>query len=321
MNLKKIFSYTFQFLPMKLLVDNSSPILLYHSVLNHIPRDIKDGLDNVSTEILYEQLYNLKKYYEIVTVDEYLSLKNKRGYACITFDDGYKSVIDNGFEIFESLKVPITIFINTCTLENKIFWRDKVRFILNNSLVEEFEMFSTKINKVNNQDFYKYSKYNVNNSSFVENEIDKFLIKKNIDIKLNNYSINLKKHLKKNKLIYYGNHTHSHYVMSSLSYNEQYKEISKAKKILNKYDINQSKIFSLPFGGENDFNQDTLSALNELGYKAMLMSRNNINYHKTKQELENIILLERFMPLDNSLTLKFKTIFLKQLLSKQLNCR
>ena len=110
MNLKKIFSYTFQFLPMKLLVDNSSPILLYHSVLNHIPRDIKDGLDNVSTEILYEQLYNLKKYYEIVTVDEYLSLKNKRGYACITFDDGYKSVIDNGFEIFESLKVPITIF-------------------------------------------------------------------------------------------------------------------------------------------------------------------------------------------------------------------
>ena len=130
-----------------------------------------------------------------------------------------------------------------------------------------------------------------------------------IDVK--NYCINSEDQLIKHTLVSYGNHSHNHYVLSSLSYKEQYNEISKAKMILDKIDVNKSNLFSLPFGGSDDYNEDTVDIVNKLGYSGMLMSRNRVNYYTNS---EDIALLERFMPFEKNLNLSLKKLFLKELL-------
>ncbi len=308
----KIFNTISKLIPIKIVTNNTNPILLYHSIFNEVPEELKDGLDNITTTILFKQLSELKKNYTVVTVDEYFKLKDKKGYACVTFDDAYQNVIKNGLSIFEELDIPVTIFVNSSTLENKVFWRDKVRYILNNNLVLEFEELTNKVNKVKGEDFYKYSKMNLNNSILVESEINSFLKSKNLKSKVENYCINSKEQLIKHKLISYGNHSHNHYVLSSLTYDEQYQEILQTKTFLDKLEIKKINLFSLPFGGNDDYNEDTITIIKKLGYDGILMSRNRINYLSTK----NNFFLERFMPFDKPIYQILKKLFLKKIIGK-----
>jgi len=308
----KAFSIISRLLPFKIIALNSNPILLYHSIFKQVPKNMMDGLDNVMPEILFEQISFLKKHYEIISVDDYIGLRDKNGYACLTFDDGYKTVLDRGLEVFESLNLPITIFLNTSSLEGKIFWRDKVRFIINNNLVEEFKNFTTKMIRTNGHDFYKYTKNKNNNSIIIENEIDKFIEHKNIGSQLNSYSIDSSKYFINHPLVSYGNHSHNHYVMSSLTFDEQFQEINNTKKVLIDNGINHSKVFSLPFGGPDDFNDDTINILENEGYDAMLMSQNLLNFPFSADKTRgNIILLERFMPKSMLLPTTMKEIFFR----------
>lgn len=309
MNWKNVVNIIPNVVPIRVVTKNISPIILYHSVFEEVPKDIENGLDNVTTDILYEQLSELKKYYTVVSIDEFISLKDKTGYACITFDDAYKNVITNGLKVFEELKVPVTIFVNTSTLNNKVFWRDKVRYILNNELVSDFEKFSKGIIKVDDKGFYKYSKMNLNNSILVEKEIDDFFENMNIKFGIQNYCISLKEQLIKHELVSFGNHSHNHYVLSSLSYDEQYNEINTTKMILDKLDVNKSNVFSLPFGGKDDYNEDTINIVNKLGYSGILMSRNRVCIKNNKG-----LLYERFMPLKNNLVYSLKKLFIKELI-------
>ena len=72
---------------------HTSPVILYHSILRDLPRSQKSGLDNVFPEILHNQLVWLKDNFDIISIDDYSSLENKKGYASITFDDGYKDLL------------------------------------------------------------------------------------------------------------------------------------------------------------------------------------------------------------------------------------
>ena len=108
--MKKILS---KFVDTRLLKFFFSPIILYHSSFKTIPTEFKIGLHNLTPELIEEQIYYLKKNFNIVSIDEYFKAKNKKGLASITFDDGYKNVIENCKNIFIKFKIPVTIFIVT----------------------------------------------------------------------------------------------------------------------------------------------------------------------------------------------------------------
>lgn len=304
----KILTLSSFLLPLKMLIRSTSPILLYHSIFNESPSELRGILDNVYPNILRYQLRILKSHYKVISVDDYIKLRDKRGYACVTFDDAYQNVIKNGLAVFEELNIPVTIFVNTSTLENKVFWRDKIRYIINNNLVSEFEKFSKNTFQSKERGLYKYTKMKGNNSRIVEGEIDLFFDSLDIAPNLENYCVNSKQQFFKHELISYGNHTHNHYVLSSLSVEEQYDEVKKAKDILSDVNVNQSKLFSLPFGGNEDYNMSTIDILKELDYEGMLMSRNRINTYR------NDFLHERFMPRENDLINIIKKLSLKELL-------
>ena len=248
-----------------------SPVILYHSVFDKIPLDLEKDLLNINPYDLEKQLFFLNKNYKIVTIDEYLKAKNKKGLASVTFDDGYKNIIKNALPIVKSLNIPITIFLITSILENQknIFWRDKIRFIINNNLTEEAQnFFKTKYLYFEN--FYRDTKNFQHNSIKISNLIDDFFKIKKINFEKNNYQL-ASQDLIDDPLVSYGSHSHNHYVLSSLDYDQQYEEILKSKKIIDQLNLNVSNVFSIPFGSRLDFNEDTVNIVHDLKFDGLIM--------------------------------------------------
>ena len=80
------------------------------------------------------------------------------------------------------------------------------------------------------------------------------------------------------------------------------------KNFLKKFNINKSNIFCIPFGGKDSFNEDTMSILEELGYKATLLSENKLN------SVINSYQIDRFMPKKFNIFETVKTLYLKQII-------
>ena len=299
------------FIPIKIIRYSFNPILLYHSLGSK--SEFSTNIDHVDLDILSAQLRKIQKYWKFVSIDEYVNARNKKGLASITIDDGYKNIIDESLLVFKSLNIPITIFINSSTFSGKIFWRDKIRFLIEKKLVTKFIKSSNLFKISDAKNIYSVSKNPIYNSIKVEKSIDKFLTKENI--KLNNNQklcFDNNKYLIKDNLIKYGNHTANHYMLSSLSKQEQYNEIIKCKTFLDSSDINKSEVFSLPFGGQNSFNDDTIRILEDLNYKKILKSTNNLDQNKHS----NII--DRLMPKTYKIDNTLKKLYFKKIITGQL---
>lgn len=269
----------------------SSHILLYHSTYRNVPENIKEGLHNVNPEILYKQIKWLKKYFDIVSLDSLFDDDaNKLGKLAITFDDAYESVFLETLPLLENLNVPCTIYINGITMNKKSFWREKIRYLINCNLVEDFLSLNQSFCKNKNitkSNFYTQTKNSKCNSKQIDILLDKYYELKKISIDKMRFAVSDKKKLKKNPLITFGNHTYNHYVLSSLTKEEQEVEINENQKLIKDLDINYSKVFSVPFGGPKDINIDTIELIKKYEYKAFLYSDNKINLVPLNQKIEN----------------------------------
>ena len=269
--------------------------LLYHAVFESVPAALGDTLHNVTPDQLYDHLKRLKQHFEIVNVDEFIKFPDYSRHAFVTFDDGYKTVIQSALPVLESLSIPATIYINGKTFDNKILWRDKIRFIIENDLVEEFLVGTDSIAVDNSKPFYRYSKDARNNSQQIDQALDLFFEKNEINSSQTNFCFDDASWFIEHPLLSYGNHCHAHYVMSSLSKHEQKLEINLTKDLLARHvDIGQSRLLSIPFGDDGDFNEYTIRAADELGYSGVLLSRGKINIKHSNQY--GVSAVERFMP-------------------------
>jgi peptidoglycan/xylan/chitin deacetylase (PgdA/CDA1 family) len=277
-----------------------TPVLLYHTTFQELPQELAAKVHNVRPEIMADQLSYLKRRLRFVCIDELISSRSPRGLAAITFDDGYKCVIDLVADLLISLEIPFTIFVNSCTMEHKVFWRDKVRYIMSRGLVEECEQSLSRTRLIKGRSFYRYTKDPINDSRTVDEELDRFLAEKGVALAPGHHAFDNPRYFLKHPLVSYGNHSHHHYVLSSLPRDAQHQEILRTKLFLQSLHGTQiSDVFSIPFGDVNDFNEDTLGILADLQYRGALLSRQRFNWRLKKQT--GIFLIERFMPKDSTL--------------------
>lgn len=259
----------------------SSPALCYHS----INEGINKNLHRVDIKIFEEHIKQLLKWgFRFLHSEEYIkerSHNRTKKITTLTFDDGYKSILKQVAPILISLEVPFTIFISTRLLEGKIFWRDKIRIVIENNLILEFKKFLYQLNdelsnKIDWEDFYKSTKQNNINSIKIESALDKFLDQKGISL-INDHLYLNKEDIEKfpTKYATIGNHTHNHYRLSALNKEEQYQEINLCKKIIDKLPCNKVNVFAIPFGENGSFNQDTVDILNEMGFQGFFMTNNH----------------------------------------------
>lgn len=285
---------------MNALLRLGNPVMLYHATFREVPPDLAARVHNVDPEQIADQLTYLRKTVRFVSIDELAASNRPRGLGAITFDDGYKCVIDLMSDILIQLDIPFTIFVNGSSMERKVPWRDKVRAIMGSGLVEECEASLVRTQKIPGQSFYSYTKDPRNDSRAVDEELDNFLRSKQVRTAPANYAFDDLSYFLDHPLVSYGNHSHHHYVLSSLGREDQHEEIIRTQRMLESIpNIRLSRVFSIPFGDPRDFNRDTIELLADLQYSAALLSRQRLNFRQHRDA--GLRLIERFMPKSASL--------------------
>ena len=75
-------------------------------------------------------------------------------------------------------------------------------------------------------------------------------------------------------LFSYGSHSLDYYVLSSLSEDEQWREIDGNRRFLKTLaHVQKTSVFSIPFGGDRSYNDSAVRLAAEAKYSAILLSR------------------------------------------------
>ncbi len=281
------------------LADRAALVLLYHGAWTTPPTELAGGLHNVPPVVMRSQLAAVGRHFEWVDVDTLAAMSDPRGYAAVTFDDGYRSVFDEALPVFEALDVPITVYLNGAVFEGRVFWRDKVRLVQNRGWVDAFERFADNVPRIPGRRFYRYTKDPGTNSARVDAELDRFLASR-AAAPPPRYCVDDVDDLPRHDLVAYGNHGHHHYVMSSLDAAQQAAEVDRTARLLERLRGGRlSRWFSVPFGDARDFDAATTAVIEAAGYRGVLLSRGRV--HDRPRRLHGAGSVERFMPTDSPL--------------------
>ena len=278
---------------------STSHILLYHATFSHVPRELLTGLHNVTPAELERQLSWLKQHFRFIPLDEWFESTNRRGTAVVTFDDAYNSVFAEALPVLESLDIPATVFVNGCTLDGKHFWRDKIRYILAHDMTRDFLDWlpaDHALKPLTNEDeYYSKTKSPALNSRSVDTALDAYLADRDITLP-RGYCADEGDRLIAHPLLTYGNHTYSHYVLSALTHEEQAVELGRNQDLLSSLGLPLSRVLSIPFGGCEHFNYDTLGIAQELGYCGYVLARNRLAGSVQDVPDHSLQAADRYMP-------------------------
>ena len=279
---------------LKRLAANRGLILLYHSVANQLPGELANTVHNISPATLSRHIEQLSDYFRFVSLRELLLSDHCKGLACITFDDGYKNVLSEALPVLEAHDVPAVLFVNSITFSGQWNWRDKVRYLIAHRNIDAFaDQYPFKYKSGR---FYRYSKHPDNNSGDIDAALSRFLADRKIDVYDGQFPyLRATDAVINHPLISFGNHSHQHYVLSSLPEQQQFSQIQLTRQHFDELGIvPEINCFSAPFGGNNDVNKSTLNCLKRLGYKSVLMSRQRLQ--ESAAVRLGIRHYERFMP-------------------------
>lgn len=278
-------------------------VLLYHGIWERVPQDLGGVIHNVRPEVFSAQIDWLVRHFDVVSIDEFMQLDTVKGKAAITFDDAYRSVFDVALPILRSLRLPATVFVNAGTIHGSPLWRDKVRFLMNNRLVGDFLAWRQKNSSdappLDEATFYRTSKTPAINSGRFERQIDAFAKRRGLFDEIQGLAGQVadREVLVDDPLVTYGNHTYSHFLLSSLEPMEQAREIRANQAALERLGLPLSRIFALPFGGKRDFNAETVRILRQDGYAGVVLSRFRVNPARRR----SAFFAERWMPPDDTI--------------------
>lgn len=265
-------------------IDRPALILLYHRVTS-LERDPQ--LLAVKPDNFYRQINFLKKYYNILDIEEFAYLKqnNKKftkNSIILTFDDGY---VDNYLEalpILEKYNCQAIFFVTTLNTNTKkeLWWDELERVFLTGSELPK----SLKI-RLNSKDYLfdtsseenKKKTYNAlhplikcNKADIRDRVIDDILCWANLSKEgRNTHRVMTDKEIKlmsKSNSAIIGAHTHTHSLLCVYDYEGQYNDVKKSKDLLEKWTGQKIRYFSYPFGERRDYNKETLRICEELGF-------------------------------------------------------
>lgn len=289
-----------------------TPILCYHAIGNPDESPLVSGqIHRVDAQIFWDQIRILKKHFDVVPIDELADRKERgltvRGLSAITFDDGYLSVLKQGLPILEDLKAPASFFLATGMIGGRAMWRDKIRFLLNKGLVKPFLDRASRRNPVfatiSAVRFYRATKDPaVVSSKQVDEEIDEFFAETEVDIHdcvSGVYCSPSDLKSVESSYLTFGNHTHSHYVLSSMSRGEQVRDIEAANEVIRDLKLPRCGVLAAPFGGLRDVNTDTWSVIAETGLRGLALAGSRIRdgISDATAGSGEVLSLHRFLPI------------------------
>lgn len=185
-------------------------VLAYHEVNN--------------PNVFKQQMQWLKQHYTIISLEELDHLRKEQtnfdGYLLITFDDGERSVYENGLPLLKSFNLPAAVFIVVNYIGTlKPFWWQTVNYYFKDKPALEKNSFTRKYKQASLTAREKLMQELVTNSDFPDFEYKQLTLEELKKLHTNNVAI--------------ANHTASHYFLNELAAEEQKKEIETAQEFLN----------------------------------------------------------------------------------------
>jgi len=271
---------------------NRLEIVLYHFVTGE-QNPFAGAGHNVAPGEFEKQLTYLQSRYEILPLEEAVIAHGEGRLgtgpvACVCFDDGYRCNLTEAYPILQKVGVPATIFVCPSILGNRdLLWRDKVRYLLDKGLEDEFLSFlkngesagSYRFDALKSLSFYRWTKSPKGISDMgIQEDLRRFFEAKSIapaelarefDLFFEPDAV----HPNWEGLTF-GNHTWSHPLMTLLDADSQREEILRAHEWLTNRGVDTG-LLGMPF---SPYNADTLSILPELGYRSLFTVSNRSNH-------------------------------------------
>ena len=254
-------------------------ILLYHLIF---PDETPKGTWNAGLVLRMSQFKRhvlwLKKRYQIVRLDEYAALYRQdpylvEGKLAISFDDGYRSVVELVAPFFESQDIPATFFCTTRQFERRgLLW-----FVYLNALCSErsydkitFEGQDYRLDKRKPAlEIWKLLITKARESGdpigFANVLSQRYPLPSPVLRKYEAVTEEQLKMIGKSNVLSLGGHTHNHPYLDQLSLEAQVQEMAINKHLLE--ELSQTKVSLFAYTG-GIYNHDSFTAVRTAGYEA-----------------------------------------------------
>ena len=276
---------------------NSPIILLYHQVSPENTKFIENYNINVKPNLFDEHMKILKNEYAPITFEEWNeAIKNDDDVSdrvLVTFDDGYKDVINYGAEILDKHNLDGIWFINGGMVNNdKVFWLSQLMYLYDNNYLDNFLnefnldfpglLKPINLNNLPVKDVDMWAKDNY--SKTLDESLNKYILglgwNEMIEANRNSIYANSKELKTLSESFVIGNHTLSHPNFRNLSIEDKIKESEESRNILE--NIIDKKINTFPFGQEHfHWCQNDVNILQNLNYDFIFSVANNIDRTNT----------------------------------------
>lgn len=265
--------------------DSPALVLLYHRVTR---LEWDPHLLAVSPGNFYEQVNYLRKNCALLTIEEFyhiLSQRKKfpRKAVVLSFDDGYADNYHEALPILESLQSQALFFITTSNLDSdrELYWDDLERIVMgNHALPPNIEIehkdghiqldLRTQESRKKTYIFlcpllrFAPTDERTRIMDYLRAMTGLSVAGRPSHRMLSNNELQA---FSRSSSVVIGAHTHNHPSLAVLPYAEQLKEIQLSKEILEALTGNTIPYFSYPYGSKQDYNNNSVKACRELGFK------------------------------------------------------
>jgi peptidoglycan/xylan/chitin deacetylase (PgdA/CDA1 family) len=290
--LKEVY-YELLKLKSRLLYGNNVVVLMYHRVSDVYNNE----LSNLTVSVAHfdEQLRLFKERFKVVGIEDKWEKLKKTGIV-ITFDDGYADNILNALPLLEKHGLPATVFVSTLNIgTDKEFWWDRLEYDYTNT---EEEFYLPGENQKIEKEEFRFKDLSEDVKRMDEPEREGWLLNferlNKIDYKARpeyrSLSLEELRSLSAHPLITIGIHTHHHYALGTMSYEDQKEEVLNSMERLSLADVTFIKYLAFPFGSHS---ADSFRLMNELGIKGAFLANNNYTnaFRKKERRIDRVMAL------------------------------
>jgi peptidoglycan/xylan/chitin deacetylase (PgdA/CDA1 family) len=260
---------------------NSSVIFCFHRVLTKEEIRVDCNPNNeftVSTEFFDSFLENIKKNYQLCSLDEMIDNLNhnsSKNIAHITFDDGYKDNLKNALPILIKHNAPATLYITTRFAEGHTWmWWNELWDLVSRGLPIAYHSGITfmKLPCKSNKEKLECFKYLSREFSSMSIDTQKNslmeLSKSEQRTSYAEFCLDWSeiKSLDEHPLVTIGSHTHSHPNLCAETDDSVLYELNHSKNLLETKLGHKIRHLSFPFGGSGEFGSREIKFACDAGY-------------------------------------------------------
>ncbi|NLN86616.1 MAG: polysaccharide deacetylase family protein [Syntrophomonadaceae bacterium] len=259
-------------------------ILLYHLVFpDDTPTDAWNAGGILRLSAFERQLYWLNRRFPIISLDDYIEKlskdqSNKNKYAAITFDDGYRNVINLVSPFLIKQHFPATFFVTTSHLEDgRLLW-----FVYINALCSDGPYRSLEVNsdtlpldhpknrKKTYQTLINMARQSGDPKGFVLELSSCYPLPDGVKSMYEGPTGDQLLAFRNSNLLTLGGHTHSHPFLDQISKAEQEIEIRQNKAVLE--ELSQKPVYYFAYTG-GVYTGVTINIVKQEGFEAALAVR------------------------------------------------